>query len=155
MNQRTSAGDVVLTPDVNILIYAHRAEDPRHVHYKRWLTELVNGQRPFGLSVLVAVAFLRLVTNARIFPAPTPLATALAAIDQLATHPNCRLLAPGPDHWSRVAELCRATGATGNLAADAQHATVAIAEGCTWVTADADFARFAPHGLVWQHLVLG
>jgi hypothetical protein len=38
--------------------------------------------------------------------------------------------------------------------ADAQHAEVAMAEGCTWVTGDADFA-FAAHGLSWQRLILG
>jgi hypothetical protein len=38
--------------------------------------------------------------------------------------------------------------------ADAQHAAVAIAEGCTWVTRDRDFTRFARHGLRWEHLVL-
>ena len=54
-----------------------------------------------------------------------------------------------------MARLCRATQATGKLVADAQHAAVAIAEGCTWITRDADFARFQAHGLTWEHLALG
>jgi hypothetical protein len=29
-----------------------------------------------------------------------------------------------------------------------------MAEGCTWVTREGDFARFEPHGLGRQHLVL-
>jgi uncharacterized protein len=53
-----------------------------------------------------------------------------------------------------VADLCRATNATGKLVADAQHAALAMAEGCTWVTRDRDFGRFVPYGLVWQNLVL-
>ena len=53
-----------------------------------------------------------------------------------------------------MATLCRATGATGKLVADAQHAAVAMAEGCVWITRDGDFARFAAHGLRWLHLVL-
>jgi predicted nucleic acid-binding protein len=36
----------------------------------------------------------------------------------------------------------------------AQHAAVAIAEGGTWVTRNADFGRFASHGLRWEHLSL-
>ena len=142
-------------PDVNVLVYAHRADERVHLPYKRWIDALVDGPQPFALSVLVAVAFLRIVTNPRVFATPTPLPTALASVDHLATHPRCRLVAPGADHWSRVAELCRATGAAGKLVADAQHAAVAIAEGCTWVTRDGDFARFSSHGLAWQHLVLG
>jgi len=50
--------------------------------------------------------------------------------------------------------LCRAASATGKLVADAQHAALAMSEGCTWVTRDGDFARFEPHGLRWRHLVL-
>jgi len=79
---------------------------------------------------------------------------ALATIDALAAHPRCRLMAPGVDHWHRVAELCRASSAAGKLVADAQHAAVAMAAGCTWVTRDAGFGRFAEHGLRWQHLSL-
>ncbi len=141
-------------PDVNVLIYAHRADERVHTPYRNWLESLVNGPEPFALSVLVAVAFVRIATNPNIYSPVTPLATALAAMDQLAVHPRCRLLAPRRDHWNRVAELCRATGASGKLVADAQHAAVAMAEGCTWVTRDGDFARFAAHGLRWQHLVL-
>lgn len=145
----------MLAPDVNLLVYAHRRDERVHAAYERWLEDLVTGEQPFALSVLCAVAFVRIVTNGRLYSSPTPLPTALAAMDQLAAHPNCRLIAPGPDHWRRVAALCRATQATAKLVADAQHAAVAMAEGCTWVTRDPDFARFAPHGLSWQHLVLG
>ena len=35
--------------------------------------------------------------------------------------------------------------------ADAVHAALAIESGCEWVTADTDFARFAP-SLRWMHL---
>ena len=141
-------------PDVNVLVYAHRADETVHAAYKRWLTGIVNGREPFALSVLVAVGFVRVVTNARIYPLPTPLPTALAVVDQLVGHPRCRAVVPSGDHWRHVAELCRSTKAAGKLVADAQHAAVAIAEGCTWVTRDADFAAFAPHGLRWQHLLL-
>ncbi|MHB8420783.1 MAG: TA system VapC family ribonuclease toxin [Myxococcales bacterium] len=144
----------MLAPDVNILVYAHRQDERVHPSYARWLTELVNGRQPFALSVLCAVAFVRIVTNAKLYAAPSPLSAALAAIDQLATHPNCRWVAPAADHWQRVAALCRATRATAKLVADAQHAAVAMAEGCTWVTRDSDFGQFARHGLDWQHLVL-
>jgi predicted nucleic acid-binding protein len=37
------------------------------------------------------------------------------------------------------------------LTADAAHAALAIEYGCEWISADTDFARFAPP-LRWQHL---
>ena len=143
----------MLMVDVSILAYAHRADEARHPDYRRWLEEVVNGLQPFALSSLVAVDFVRTVTGSRIYSAPTPLPTALAAVEQLATHPRCQLCTPGSDHWRTVATLCRATGSTGRRVAYAEHAALAIGEGCTWVTADGDFARFVPHGLRWEHLV--
>ena len=90
-------------PDVNVLVYAHRADEAVHVPYRRWLEALVDGAEPFALSVLVAVGFVRIVTNPRIYRSPTPLPVALAAVDALAAHPRCRLQVPGADNWRRVA----------------------------------------------------
>lgn len=142
----------MLMPDVNVLVYAHRVEDPRHSEYAAWLKRVIDGPAPFALSVLVAVGFVRVVT----MPAAgsTPVSMALAFVDEIVAQAGCRTVIPGPGHLGEVARLCRAVGATGNIVADAQHAAVAIANGCTWVTADRDFARFAPHGLRWEHLQL-
>jgi predicted nucleic acid-binding protein len=102
---------------------------------------------------LVAVGFVRVVTNPRIHP-DTPPPLALAVIERLSAHPRCRVVTPGPGHLADVARLCRATDAHGKEVADAQHAAIAIAEGSTWVTRDDDFAQYARHGLAWQHRVL-
>ncbi len=144
----------MLMPDVNVLVYAHREDEERHQPYAKWLKDLVDGPEPFSLSVLVAVGFVRIVTNRRIYENPTPLPIALAAVEQLASHPRCRLAAPAAAHLTEVVKLCRAASTAGKLVADAQHAALAIAEGCTWVTRDGDFARFERHGLRWHHLVL-
>lgn len=69
----------MLMPDVNVLVYAHRADLEAHRPYREWLADLVNGPEPFGLSILVAVGFVRVVTNRRIFPDPTPTSQAAAA----------------------------------------------------------------------------
>lgn len=142
----------MLMPDVNVLVYAHRRDEAWHEQYAGWLKNVVDGPEPFALSVLVAVGFVRIVTNGRIFDDPTPLPVALAVIEQLVTHPRCRLATPGSGHLDDVARLSRAVGATGKLVADAQHAALAISEGCTWVSRDVDFAGFEPYGLRWQHL---
>ena len=134
-------------PDVNILIYAHRTDDPSHRFYREWLEGLVASGQRFALSPLVAVGFLRVVTSARVYPTPTPLAVAAAAIDALLVRRNCVPLAIGAEHWRRVTDLASQVGASGALVADCQHAAVAIEHGCTWVTRDRDFRRFVPHGL--------
>lgn len=134
-------------PDVNILVYAHRREDPNHEFYRAWLERLANGPEPFALSVLVAAAFVRVVTHPSFQPNPTPLHQALAVIDCLAATTTCIMLSPRERHWNLVKMLCEASAARGKLVADAQHAAVAIEHGCKWVTRDADFDKFRSSGL--------
>lgn len=144
----------MLMPDVNILVYAHRADERFHKPYKQWLEALVGSSQPFGLSALVAVAFVRIVTHPRFAPEPTPLPQALATMEALMAQPRCHILLPGERHLGLVASLCRSAKAKGRMVGDAQHAALAIEHGCTWVSRDDDFARFARHGLRWQRLAL-
>ena len=61
------------------------------------------------------------------------------------------MIRPGPEHWAIFRQLCESGRLKGKIVADAVHAAVAIESGCEWVTADTDFARFAPL-LRWKHL---
>lgn len=139
-------------PDVNVLVYAHRAEDPAHRFYYQWLDELVNGPAPFALSVLVAAAFVRVVTSPRFPPAPSELEQAVAFIEVLSSSSNCRWVGAGPDTWRLIRDLCRTTKTRGSKVSDAQHAAVAIEHGCTLVSRDLGFRRFEPHGLSFELL---
>ena len=140
----------MLLPDINVLIYAHREDStPDHSRYARWLTDVATGPEPFALSVLALVGVVRIVTNPRIFVQPSTHDDVFEFVSELARRPTARLVAPGPDHFSIFEDLCRKTGAAGKLVADAQHAAVAIEQGCTLVSTDADFDRFP--GLRWQH----
>ena len=134
-------------PDVNVLIYAHRTDDPAHDFYRGWFERLAAGPEPFALSLEVATAFVRIVTHERFPYGPTPLPQALAVIDSLLQASGCRLLAPGEHHWKIFRQLCETVRATGPRIGDARHAALAIEHGCTWVTRDADFQNFVPAGL--------
>jgi len=138
-------------PDVNVLVNAHRESAEDHERHAAWLEELVVGPAPFAMSELVLHGFLRVVTHPRIFPEPTPLADAMAFVVEIVGRPGCKLVRPGPEHWSIFRRLCVAGRLKGNLVGDAVHAAVAIESGCEWVTGDTDFARFAPE-LRWRHL---
>jgi len=67
--------------DVNVLVYAHREDAPRHLEYREWLERMMAGPQPYGLSDLVLSSTLRIVTHPRIFAPPTPLATAQRFVD--------------------------------------------------------------------------
>ncbi len=140
----------MLLPDVNVLIYAHVEDSvPDHAEYAGWLARLAGGPEPFALSILVLSGFIRVVTNPRILGSPSTLDQAFAFVSSLAERPNARIVGPGPDHLAILERLCRESGATGKLVADAQHAAVAIEHGCTMVSVDSDFSRFP--GLRWRH----
>ncbi len=134
-------------PDVNVLICAHRADDPAHEFYRGWVEQIAAGPEPFALSLETAVAFVRIVTHANFPGGPTPLPQAIAVIEALRQTPGCRLLAPGERHWELFRRMCEAAGATGKQVGDARHAALAVEHGCTWVTRDPDFQAFVPAGL--------
>ena len=140
----------MLLPDVNVLIYAH-VEDSisDHADYAAWITHLATGPEPFALSVQVLSGFIRVVTNPRVFDPPSTLDQSFAFVSALVERPTARIVGPGPDHLDILEQLCRESGATGKLVADAQHAAIAIEHGCTMVSTDSDFNRFP--GLRWQH----
>ncbi len=137
--------------DVNILVYAHREESPAHERYASWLTSVANGLEPFALSEPVLQGFVRIVTNPRIFKPASTSSQAFEFVDALLARPQCVMLRPGPGHWRIFRQLCEAGPLQGKLVADAAHAALAIETGCEWISADTDFARFAPP-LRWQHL---
>ena len=138
-------------PDVNVLIYAHREETPDHARHAAWLTALATASEPFALSETVLQGFLRIVTNPRIFDPPSTMQQVFRFLDALIEHPGCCLIRPGPGHWKIFRQLCEDGKLRGKIVADAAHAALAIESGCEWVTADTDFARFAPP-LRWRHL---
>ncbi len=134
--------------DVNVIVTAMREDAPRHEVLRRYVEALRHAPEPFGLSELVLSGALRVLTHPRVFVPPTPTVAALQYADALRSSPNAVIVAPGTRHWSIFRDLLTASGASGNLVADAWHAALAIEHGCEWITDDTDFARFP--GLRWR-----
>lgn len=70
-----------MTPDVNVLVAASRADHPHYQIARQWLEgALGDTGADMGLELLpmVIAGFLRLVTNRRVFPDPTPTQEAIA-----------------------------------------------------------------------------
>lgn len=135
--------------DVNVLVYAFRADAPDHDRYRAWVEALLDSREPYGVADQVLAGFIRIVTHPQVFRPPAPLAAALDFAAAFRDRPNAVQVAPGPRHWDIFIALCRETGARGNLVPDAWLAALAIESGCEFVTTDRDYARFG--GLRLSH----
>jgi uncharacterized protein len=138
----------LIFPDVNVLIYAFRADSEDHERYKDWLESVINGRGAYGIAPQVLAAVVRICTHPRIFRRPSSRADAFAFCRTLLEQPNATVMVPGARHWSIFEELCEKAKATGNLVPDAWFAALAIESGCEWITTDRDYARFS--GLTWR-----
>ena len=139
----------MILPDVNILVYAHREDTPRHTEFRAWLESVINGAEAYAVSETVLAGFVRIVTHPRIFAVRSDTESALSFAQTVREQPNAVIVARGPRHWDIFAGLCRSGGAQGNLIPDAYLAALAIESGSELVTADRGFARFP--GLRWRH----
>jgi uncharacterized protein len=138
----------LILADVNVLIYAFRPDSPKHRVCKAWLESLVLGGGRYGVSPLALSALIRITTNPRISPKPTPLEEAFAFCGRLLRRSNAEIVAPGDRHWAIFQRLCTEARMRGPDVTDAWHAALAIEHGCTWITYDRDYARFT--GLDWR-----
>jgi uncharacterized protein len=139
----------VILCDVNVLLHAHKEGSPAHAVVRQWLIGALDDETPFGVSDLVLSAVVRIATNRRVFDPPSTLAEALAFTQALRNSENAVPVQPGRRHWDLFADLCRRTGATGNLVPDVYLAALAIEHDCVWVSTDRGFARFP--GLRWRN----
>lgn len=139
----------MISCDVNVLVYAHHADDSHHDRYRDWLEEALNSGRPFGLPSLVSSGFLRIVTHPKVLARPLTIEQALEIVDKLRGSPSVVPMEPGPRHWEIFTGLCRRVMARGNTVPDTYLAALAIEHDAEWHTADRGFARFPK--LRWRH----
>lgn len=132
----------MLLLDVNVVLAAHRDDHPHFAVVRPWFDALLGGDDAFTVPVTVWASFLRLATNRRVFPVPTPLAEAFAFVGATCAQPHHLLTAPGSRHLALLRRLCDEAGATGDLVPDAVVGALALEHGCDVVTLDRDFARF-------------
>ena len=147
-----------MTPDVNVLVAASRADHPHHQPALRWMRQAMAnaagqasqaGHAELGLLSTVVASFLRLVTHPRVFAVPTPAADAVAFVDALLGATGVRMLTV-KDEWPRLRALCLAQQLSGNDLPDAWIAASVLQTRETLATFDHDFLRL----LDPKHLVL-
>ncbi len=128
--------------DANLLIYAYHPASEHHRRARAWLEDVLSDDEPVGLPWQTILAFLRLVTNPRVFKTPISMPEAVSAVSEWLEQPAVWILDPGERHWSVLQRLLPDAQAGGPLVVDAHLAALAIEHGATLCTHDRDFARF-------------
>jgi uncharacterized protein len=141
------AQKVVIIPDINLLIYAYDSTSPWHKRASRWWASCLSGTTPIGISWVVALGFVRLWTNPRVFSNPMPVDIAAAHVESWLSRRVVRIVNPGPRHAELVFSWLRSAGRGGNLTTDAHLAALAVEFRGIIHTADTDFLRFS--GVKW------
>jgi uncharacterized protein len=132
-----------MTPDVNVLVAAFRADHPHHSVARTWLEQAVAasaGGAAFTLMPMVLASFLRLVTSPKIFHSPTPTSKAVDFVDALLDSPGVQLATLGPE-WPALRKMCLDKALTGNDLPDAWLAAATILVGEHLVSFDRDFRK--------------
>jgi uncharacterized protein len=135
--------------DANLLIYAVNIGAPQHAVARLWLDARMNGPGRVGLPWTSLLAFLRLITNPRVFQRPLSMADAWKQVDAWLGSGLSWVPAPTQRHSEILARLLAAPGVHGNLVPDAHLAALAIEHRLELNSTDGDFARFA--GLKWHN----
>jgi len=132
----------VILVDANLLVYAHVASFPRHAAAREWLDAQLNGTNRVGLPWPSLLAFLRLVSNPRVFERAEPIADAWAQVKAWLGCDAAWIPQPGEGHAALLGELLALPGVHANLVPDAHLAVLAIEHGLVLCSTDSDFARF-------------
>jgi toxin-antitoxin system PIN domain toxin len=132
----------VILVDANLLVYAHVASFPQHAAARDWLDAQLNGTNRVGLPWPSLLAFLRLVSNPRVFESAEPIADAWAQVKAWLGCDTAWIPQPGERHAELLGELLALPGVHANLVPDAHLAVLAIEHGLVLCSTDSDFARF-------------
>lgn len=117
-------------------MYAFRRDSPLHETARGMLEESLTRREPFLFCPFLAVSFLRLVTNPRVFVQPSDVHESWLFLDRLETDPCARYTEADRQTYSVFKHLALVTQAAGNAVPDALLAATALRHGARLITAD-------------------
>lgn len=127
--------------DANLLIAA-QTKGPRNAAARAWLEDQLWGTARVGLAWPALLAFLRVVTNPRIFSRPQTTEEAWKQVRDWLTAEVAWNPEPTEAHADVLERLLAVDRGGGNRIADAHLAALAIEHGLVLCTLDAGFSRY-------------
>lgn len=136
--------------DINILVAAARPDHAQHLIAQKWMADFLANPLvgdTLLLTMPVVAGFVRLVTNPRVFKAPTTSAEALVCIKKLLEYPNVQWVQKSAE-WDSFQALVSDKNLAGNDIPDACLAALAISLSEPFVTFDKGFRQLLPRSLL-------
>jgi toxin-antitoxin system PIN domain toxin len=150
---RSGRGALPLTlVDANLLVYAHVQDFAQHERARTWLDERLHGTARVGLAWPSLRAFLRFVTNPRVFERPTSMRSAWQQVEEWLDCEAAWVPAPTDRHRHVLGRLLGEarfgrTGFRTRTSLRSRSSTIVLA------STDGDFARFP--GLRFENPLAG
>jgi uncharacterized protein len=135
--------------DVNVLVYAQHSSLPQHAASRAWLDRNLAGHpQSVALPWPVLLGFVRLVTNPKVFPGGALcVADAWRQAQRWMDAPAAWTPVPGPRHRWFLTNLIDATKPTNKKVPDLHLAALALENGLSVASVDADFGLLP--GIRW------
>ena len=133
--------------DANLLVYAFAKDLPQHERARAWLDGQLNGPTRVGMPWVSLLAFVRLVSNPRIFERPATVTRARQQVLEWLSADRTWIPQATEAHAKVLTDVLGEIGGRANLVPDAHLAALAIEHGLTVCSSDGDFARFS--GIRW------
>lgn len=134
--------------DANILVYARVTDFEQHAAARRWLDERLNGVVGVGLPWPSLLAFVRLVSNPRVFEKPLSVERAWQQVRAWLACGPAWIPVPTERHADLLESILPRIDGRAQLVPDAHLAALAMEYGLVLQSSDHDFARFP--GLRWE-----
>jgi toxin-antitoxin system PIN domain toxin len=139
----------VILVDANLLIYAFDNISPHHAAARTWFDGQLSGPSAVGIPWESSTAFLRIVTNPRIYRGAVSTGRAWDQVHEWLRSDTAWVPLPTERHATLLSEMLKVPGLRANDIPDAHLAALAISHGLILCSADAGFARFP--GLRWSN----
>ena len=129
--------------DTNILLYAHRCASPWYQAAASLLTDLAEGNKPWGIPWPCLHEFVAISTHPKVFLPPSTLEESLEQLKAWCASPVISLLSEEGSFWDSWEKLLFEGRIAGPMAHDAKIAAICLSHGVTVLySLDRDFSRF-------------
>lgn len=133
----------MIVVDANLLVYAHVTSYTQHEAARAWLEEQLVRAPRVALPWASLLAFMRLVTNPRLFTEPESITDAWGQVTAWLDADPVWTPLPTARHREALGACLAQRGLRANDVPDAHLAALAVEHGLRLATSDSGFARFS------------